>query len=124
MKKSLMLLSLLGLVASLNAGTVCCNYPVTEVQPVYKTVTKLIPSKECWEEEKCLLPPSSSNCQVDPCGATIVSQRCTVTKCKTVYNRVEENVLVGYNNFAVVCGQKIKKFSKTKLQSIQVTSSY
>jgi len=123
MKKSLMLLSLLGLVVGLNAGTVCCDYPVTEVQPVYKTVTKLIPSKECWEEEKCMLPPAS-NCAADPCGATIVSQRCTVTKCKTVYNRVEENILVGYNNFAVVCGKKIKKFSKTKLKTIRVTSTY
>ncbi len=120
MKKSLSAIIAVGLAMSLQAGVITCEYPVTEVQPVYKSVTKLIPHKECWEESKCI-PVVQNNCGC----TTTVSKTVIEKKCKTVYDRVEEQVLVGYNNFAIACnGQKIKKFAKCKLKSIKATTTY
>jgi hypothetical protein len=123
MKKSLTLLVGFGLAVSLQAGVITCDYPVVACEPVFKTVIKKTPSKECWEEQLVSTPTqSSSNCCV--ASALVVSKRCTVTKCKTVWNSVEEQVLVGYKNYAEVCGKKISKFSKCKLKTIRVTGSY
>jgi hypothetical protein len=122
MKKSLIALCSLGLLVSLQAGSITCDYPVVESEPVYKTVTKKIPVKDCWEEV------IQTGCKVekDPCSCctTTVPVYKTVTKCKTTWETEEEQILVGYKNYADVCGKRISKFSKCKLSFIRVKGTY
>ncbi|HIP46876.1 MAG TPA: hypothetical protein EYG95_04900 [Campylobacterales bacterium] len=123
MKKSLTVLVGLGLAVSLNAGTVACDYPVVKCEPIFKTVFKKIPSKQCWDEQQT----SAINFkQSELCTTSglVVAKKCTVTKCKTVWNTIEEQVLVGYKNYAKVCGQMISKVSNCKMKTIRVTSTY
>jgi uncharacterized protein YcfJ len=44
----------------------------------------------------------------------------TVQKCKTTYQSSTEQVLSGYNNYAIYQGKQIVKFSNTPLTSITV----
>ncbi len=123
MKKSLTVLVGLGLAVSLNAGTVACDYPVVKCEPIFKTVFKKIPSKQCWDEQQT----SAINFkQSELCTTSglVVAKKCTVTKCKTVWNTIEEQVLVGYKNYAKVCGQMISKVNNCKMKTIRVTSTY
>ena len=123
MKKSLTVLVGLGLAVSLNAGTIACDYPVVKSEPIFKTVIKKIPSKQCWDEEQTSAVnfKQSENCSA---SGLVVAKKCTVTKCKTVWNTIEEQVLVGYKNYAVVCGQTISRVSNCKMETIRVTSTY
>ena len=121
MKKTLFALIALGVGISLQAGVIKCDYPVTEVQPVYKTVTKMVPHKECWDEQKCVSVPPANPCACE----AVVKKTVIETKCKTTYEKVQEQILVGYYNYAIACnGQKIKKFAKCKLKTIKATVSY
>ena len=122
MKKSLMLLVSLGLVGGLQAGTVACDYPVVESQPVYKTHVKRIPVKDCWEE----VIQTGCITKKDPCSCcvTTVPVTKTVRKCNTTWVTEEDQTLVGYKNYAIVCGKKISKFSKCKLTHIRVRGTY
>jgi hypothetical protein len=124
MRKSLSVLALLGVVVSLNAGSVKCNFPVYKSEPVFKTVIKKIPNKQCWDEVQTSpikFANSTSTCEA---SGIIVAKKCTVTKCRTVYKEYEEQVLVGYKNYAKVCGQMISKVSNCKMKTIRVTGSY
>ena len=123
MKKSLTVLVGLGLAVSLNAGTVACDYPVVKCEPIFKTVFKKIPSKQCWDEQQT----SAINFkQSELCTTSgiVVAKKCTITKCKTVWNTIEEQVLVGYKNYANVCGKMISKVSNCKMKTIRVTGTY
>lgn len=65
---------------------------------------------------------SASNCQA---SGLVVAKRCTVTKCKTVYETYEEQVLVGYKNSGIACdGHMVTKTTNCKLKSIPITVSY
>ncbi len=123
MKKSLAVLVGLGLAVSLNAGTVACDYPVCKTEPIFKTVFKKIPSKQCWDEQQtsAINFKQSELCQT---SGIVVAKKCTITKCKTVWNTIEEQVLVGYKNYAKVCGQMISKVSNCKMKTIRVTGTY
>ena len=123
MKKSLAMLAGLVVAVSLNAGTIVCDYPVSSSEPIYKTVVKKIPTKECWDEQLTsnVCKSSYNTCSTD---GVIVAKTCTVTKCKTVWNTYEEKVVVGYRNYAEVCGKTISKVSGSKLKTIRITSTY
>ena len=125
MKKLTLLLVGFGLVSSAFAGSFKCNIPVTSCAPIFKTVIKKIPKQECWDEVQTspiTYLQSASTCQA---SGLVVSKRCTVTKCKTVYDSFEEQVLIGYKNSGVACdGHVVSKISNCKLQSIPITVSY
>ncbi len=124
MKKSLALLAGLGLAVSLQAGTITCAYPVCKVEPIFKTVIKKIPNKQCWDEQQTSAVAFKQSELCTPCG-TVVAKKCTVTKCKTVWTSIEEQVLVGYKNYAVACGgQMISKVSNCKMKEITATVNY
>ncbi len=125
MKNLTILLVSFGLVSSALAGSFRCNIPVTNSTPVFKTVIKKIPKQECWDEVQT--SPISYLASASTCQASglVVSKRCTVTKCRTVYERYEEQVLVGYKNSGIACdGHVVSKVSNCKLSSIPVTVSY
>ena len=125
MKKSLGFLVGLGVIVSIQAGTFICNIPVTNCEPVFKKVIKKIPQKQCWDEVQTSpisYLASASNCQA---SGLVVAKRCTVTKCKTVYETYEEQVLVGYKNSGIACdGHMVTKTTNCKLKSIPITVSY
>jgi len=119
----------LGLASGLYAGTTKCDFPVYKTEPIWKTVIKKIPKKECWEEEqKSAVNYKNSGtdaCTTSPDG-TIIAKRCVVTKCRTVYESYEEKILVGYKNYAkcgIGCGE-LTKISNQKLDIISGTVSY
>ncbi len=117
----------LGLAVGLNAGSVSCDFPVYKVEPIWKTVIKKIPKKECWEEQqKSAVDFKDSGSDSCTSEGVVVSKRCTVTKCRTVYESYEEKVLVGYKNYAK-CGvgcQEITKISNQKLKTISATVNF
>ncbi len=117
-------LAVLGLASSLQAGSVSCNFPVTKCEPVWKTVIKKIPRQECWDEEqKSTVNFKSSGSECSTSGI-IVSKRCVVTKCKTVYDSCEEKVLVGYKNTAKCGCTEFSKISNKKLKFITTTINF
>ncbi len=127
MNKSIGALVALGLAVSLQAGTVNCDFPVYKTEPIWKTVIKKIPKKQCWEEEQKsaidFKDSGSDSCKTE---GIVVSKRCVVTKCRTVYETYEEKVLVGYKNYAN-CGvgcNPITKISNQKLKTISGTVSF
>ncbi len=125
MKKSLGFLVGLGVVVSIQAGTFKCNIPVTHCEPIFKKVIKKIPKQECWDEVQT--SPISYLASASTCQASglVVAKKCTVTKCKTVYETYEEQVLVGYKNSGPACdGHTVSKISNCKLTSIPITVSY
>jgi len=119
----------LGLAVSLNAGTVKCDFPVYKSEPNWKTVIKKIPKKQCWDEVQTS-GINYKNSGADACSSTgiVVAKKCTVTKCRTVYESYEEKVLVGYKNYAKCtsagCKQDITKISNCKLDQISGTVSF
>ncbi len=117
----------LGLAVSLNAGTIKCDFPVYKTEPIWKTVIKKIPKKECWEEEqKSAVNFKDSGSDACTTSGIVISKRCVVTKCRTVYESYEEKVLVGYKNYAK-CGvgcEEITKISNCKLETISATVSF
>ncbi len=125
MKKLTLLLVGLGLISSVSAGSFKCNIPVTNCTPIFKTVIKKIPKQECWDEVQTSpirYLASASDCQA---SGLVVAKKCTVTKCKTTYDRYEEQVLVGYKNSGIACdGHIVSKISNCKLSFIPVTVSY
>ena len=125
MKKLTLLLVSFGLVSSAFAGSFKCNIPVTSCTPIFKTVIKKIPKQQCWDEVQTspiTYLKSASNCQA---SGLVVAKKCTVTKCKTVYDSYEEQVLVGYKNSGVACdGHVVSKITNCKLKTIPVTVSY
>ena len=115
----------LGLAVSLQAGSIKCNFPVVKCEPIYKTVIKKIPHKECWEEQqKSAVSYKQSGLDTCTTGGIVVSKRCFVTKCKTVYDTVEEQVLVGYKNYAKCACKTFSKISNKKLKFITTTLTY
>jgi hypothetical protein len=110
---------------SLQAGSVTCDFPVTKCEPVWKTVIKKIPKKECWDEEQTsnieFKDSGSDACKVE---GIIVAKKCTVTKCKTVYESCEEKVLVGYKNYAKCGCTEFSKISNKKLKFITTTINF
>ena len=127
MNKSIAALVALGLAVSLQAGTVKCDFPVYKSEPIWKTVIKKIPKKQCWEEEqKSAIDFKDSGSDACKTEGIVVSKKCTVTKCRTVYESYEEKILVGYKNYAkcgVGCGE-ITKISNHKLGLISGTVSF
>ena len=127
MKKVITSLAILGLALSLQAGSVKCEFPVTKCEPIWKTVIKKIPKKVCWEEQqKSAIDFKDSGSDTCKTEGIIVSKKCTVTKCKTVYESCEEKVLVGYKNYAncgVGCAE-ITQISNKKLKFITATINF
>jgi hypothetical protein len=127
MNKIVTALVALGLAVSLQAGTVKCDFPVYKSEPIWKTVIKKIPKKECWEEEqKSAVNFKDSGSDACNSGGIVISKRCIVTKCKTVYETYEEKILVGYKNYAkcgVGCGE-ITKIANCKLETIPGNVSF
>ncbi len=127
MNKSVAVLVALGLAVSLQAGTVKCEFPVYKTEPIWKTVIKKIPKKQCWDEEqKSAIDFKDSGSDACKTEGIVVSKRCVVTKCRTVYETYEEKVLVGYKNYAN-CGagcNPITKISNYKLKTISGTVSF
>jgi hypothetical protein len=124
MNKSISLLTILGLTLSLQAGTIQCNLPVCKVEPVFKTVIKKIPQQTCWDEVQTSpiqFANSTSTCEA---SGIIIAKKCTVTKCKTTYKEYEEQVLVGYKNYAKCDGKMISKVSNCKLKTITINATY
>ena len=124
MNKVLAVIAGVGVAVSLQAGSVKCDFPVIKCEPIYKTVIKKIPHKECWEEEQ------KNKVNYKPSGTTystngiVVSKRCFLTKCKTVYQSIEEQVLVGYKNYAKCGCNTFAKISNRKLKFITTTITY
>ena len=119
----------LGLAVSLNAGTVKCDFPVYKSEPIWKTVIKKIPKKQCWDEvQKSNIAFKDSGAGACTTGGIVVAKKCTVTKCRTVYESYEEKVLVGYKNYAKCtsagCQQDITKISNCKLDKITGTVTF
>ncbi len=127
MNKMIAAVIALGLASGLYAGTVKCEFPVYKTEPIWKTVIKKIPKKECWEEEqKSAINYTNSGADACSTSGIVVSKRCVVTKCRTVYESYEEKILVGYKNYAkcgVGCGE-ITKISNCKLETITGTVSF
>jgi hypothetical protein len=125
MRKSLGFLVGLGVVVSIQAGTFVCNIPVTKCEPVFKKIIKKIPQKQCWDEVQTSpirYLASASDCQA---SGLVVAKKCTVTKCKTVYESIEEHVLVGYKNSGIACdGHVVTKTTNCKLKTIPITVTY
>jgi hypothetical protein len=125
MNKTVAVLVGLGLAVSLQAGSVKCNFPVYKSEPIWKTVIKKIPKKQCWDEvQKSNI--NYKNSGVDACttGGIVVAKRCTVTKCKTVYESYEEKVLVGYKNYAKCACSVMTKIDSCKLKFITATVNF
>jgi hypothetical protein len=125
MKKSIAALVALGLAVSLQAGEVKCDFPVYKHEPIWKTVIKKIPKKQCWDEEQTS-PVDFKASGSDMCKAEgiVVAKKCTVTKCRTVYDEYEEKVLVGYKNYAKCGCAVMTKISDCKLDKISATVNY
>lgn len=125
MNKVLAVVAGLGLAVSLHAGSVKCKFPVIKCEPIYKTVIKKIPHKECWEEQqKSKVDYKQSGVDACTTGGIVVSKRCFLTKCKTVYESIEEQVLVGYKNYAKCGCNTFAKISNCKLKFITTTINY
>ena len=118
------IVAVLGLGAlSLQAGTVMCKFPVVQSDPIYKTVIKKIPRKECWNEEQksdVHYKPSA----LEESQGVVVCKKCIVTKCKVVYDSYEEKVLVGYKNYAKCGCNTFYKVSDKKLKFIKTTINF
>ncbi len=124
MNKSVLALVAFSFAVSLQAGTVSCDFPVYKAEPIWKTVIKKIPKKQCWEEnQKSAVNFKSSGSECTTSGI-VVSKRCIVTKCRTVYESYEEKVLVGYKNYAKCGCAVMTKISNCKLKSIKANVSY
>jgi hypothetical protein len=125
MKKLTLFFVGFGLVSSVSAGSFKCNIPVTNCTPIFKTVIKKIPKQECWDEVQTspiTYLASASDCQA---SGLVVAKKCTVTKCKTVYESIEEHVLVGYKNSGIACdGHVVTKTTNCKLKTIPITVTY
>jgi uncharacterized protein YcfJ len=125
MKKIVLGLSVIGLLISLNAGSVSCEFPVIKCEPVWKTVIKKIPRQECWDEEqKSSIKFKDSKSDACSVSGIVVAKKCTVTKCKTVYETCEEKVLVGYKNTAKCGCTTFSKISNKKLKFITTTINF
>jgi hypothetical protein len=124
MNKTILALVAFGLAVNLQAGTVSCDFPVYKSEPIWKTVIKKIPQKQCWDEEQKSsidFKQSGTDCTT---SGIVVAKKCTVTKCKTVYESYEEKVLVGYKNYAKCGCAVMTKISNCKLKSIKANVSY
>jgi hypothetical protein len=125
MNKVVLAISAIGLAVSLQAGTVSCDFPVYKSEPIWKTVIKKIPKKQCWnEEQKSSIDFKDSGSDACKSGGIVVSKRCTVTKCRTIYESYEEKILVGYKNFAKCGCAVMTKIDTCKLKSIKGTVNY
>ncbi len=128
MNKTISALVALGLAVSLQAGTIKCDFPVYKSEPIWKTVIKKIPKKECWEEQQTSNINFKDSGDACHSGGIVVAKRCTVTKCRTVYESYEEKVLVGYKNYAKClsagCQQDITKISNCKMDKITGTVTF
>ena len=110
----------LGMTA-LQAGSISCDFPVVKSEPIYKTVIKKIPRKECWEEEQKSKVDYNLSKSAASSQGVIVCKKCIVTKCKVVYDAYKEKVLVGYKNYAKCGCNTFYKVSEKKLKSIKTT---
>ena len=125
MNKTLAALVGLGLAVSLQAGTVKCDFPVFKSEPIWKTVIKKIPKKQCWDEvQKSAIDFKDSGSDVCKVEGIVVAKKCTVTKCKTTYTSCEEKVLVGYKNTAKCGCTEFSKISNKKLKFITTTINF
>jgi hypothetical protein len=124
MKKVILVLSMLGLLSSAEAGMMNCQVPVYKSVPIYTKVVKNIPRQECWSEERVTPSYQNSSFSSLPSAERIVSTRCTTTKCRTTYDRVEELVLTGYRNYARYGCDVITKVSSCPLSQIPTTVNY
>jgi len=125
MRKIISSLAVFGLAVSLQAGTVSCDFPVIKCEPIWKTVIKKVPRQECWDEVlKNKIAYKDSGAGTCTTGGIIVSKKCTVTKCKTVYDSCEEKVLVGYKNTAKCGCTTFSKISNKKLKFITTKISF
>jgi hypothetical protein len=125
MNKTVAALVGLGLAVSLQAGTVKCDFPVFKSEPIWKTVIKKIPKKQCWDEvQKSAIDFKNSGSDACTTGGIVVAKRCTVTKCRTVYESYEEKVLVGYKNFAKCGCAVMTKIDSCKLKTITGTVNF
>ncbi len=124
MKKVILSILLLGFFVHANAGAMNCTVPVYKSVPMYKIVTKNIPHKQCWDEESITPRYSNSSFSSLPNGESVVSTRCVTTKCRTVYNRVQEYVLVGYRNYAKYGCNTITKVSNCPLTQLNTVVNY
>ncbi len=125
MKKCILGLVIIGVVTSLQAGSVTCSFPVTKCEPIWKSVIKKIPKQECWDEiQKSSIEYKDSGSDACKVEGIVVTKKCTVTKCKIVYESVEEKVLVGYKNYANTGCAEISKISNRKLKFIQATVNF
>ncbi len=122
---TVMLLASLALgVASLNAGSIKCDFPVLKSEPIYKTVIKKIPRKECWDEEQKSKVDYNLSKTSESTQGVVVCKKCIVTKCKVVYDEYKEKVLVGYKNYAKCGCNTFYKVSDKKLKSIKTTINF
>ena len=125
MNKTVAALVGLGLAVSLQAGSVKCDFPVYKSEPIWKTVIKKIPKKQCWDEvQKSNIAFKDSGAGACTTGGIVVAKRCTVTKCRTVYESYEEKVLVGYKNYAKCACSVMTKISSCKLKTISATVNF
>ncbi|MCH9813545.1 MAG: hypothetical protein K0U47_06330 [Epsilonproteobacteria bacterium] len=125
MKKIIAAIAVLGLGVSLQAGSVSCDFPVIKCEPVWKTVIKKVPKKECWDEEqKSAIDFKDSGSDICKSEGIVVAKKCTVTKCRTVYESHEEKVLVGYKNTAKCGCTTFSKISNRKLKFITTTINF
>jgi hypothetical protein len=125
MNKTILALAAFGLAVNLQAGAVSCDFPVYKSEPIWKTVIKKIPQKQCWDEEqKSAINFKDSKSDACSVSGIVVAKKCTVTKCKTVFESYEEKVLVGYKNFAKCGCAVMTKISNCKLKSIKANASY
>ena len=125
MKKIITSLALVGMAISLQAGSVSCKFPVVKCEPIWKTVIKKIPKQECWDEvQQSGINYKNSGADACTTSGLVVSKRCVVTKCKTVYTSCEEKVLVGYKNTAKCGCTEFSKISNRKLKFITTTLNF
>ena len=125
MKKIITSLALVGMAVSLQAGSVVCNFPVVKCEPIWKTVIKKVPQQQCWDEvQQSGINYKNSGSAGCTTSGLVVSKRCVVTKCKTVYTTCEEKVLVGYKNTAKCGCTEFSKVSNRKLKFITTTLNF
>jgi len=125
MRKVITSLAVFGLAVSLQAGTVSCDFPVIKCEPIWKTVIKKVPRQECWDEVLTNgIKYKDSGAGTCTTGGIVVAKKCTVTKCKTVYDSCEEKVLVGYKNTAKCGCTTFSKISNKKLKFITTKISF
>jgi hypothetical protein len=125
MKKIITSLALVGMAISLQAGSVSCKFPVVKCEPIWKTVIKKIPKQECWDEvQQSGINYKNSGADACTTSGIVVAKKCTVTKCRTVYESYEEKVLVGYKNYAKCGCAVMTKIDSCKLKSIKGTVNF